>query len=474
MNTRNRLKISIPLTALAVILVSLSSPLQAAIAPAGNVILANGPFVAIQSDRSARSLARGSEFYQGDKLWTGPRTRAQIRFSDGAIMTLRPDTEFSVDEYEFDDKDTSRNTSLFTLIKGGFRTITGLIAKLRPDNYKVKTSYAIVGVRGTTIEAVIQGGAFYVGVWQGTVSINTNKDEILLGFGQDFNYARVTSINSAPKGLVQTPPQFQLNLDPDLQEGVVDPTQTRLVTGLLEDGIDPRLSSAEIASLDQLGFATSGGSQLSAVASDGSTGSPIFFDVGQDVVLRQGSAPASGVTTDTGLPGFPVSFGAWNASAANPALLQPDAANPSVTTPVTSNVFWLTMTAPTNLPTGRVYNFINGPNVISSVGAGSGGSAVFVSSVSANLDFANGALTGGNMVVFDGNNWNVNFSGSVNGPTFNATLDPGSLINSSPTAAGTLTGGVTGANAEGMGAVFDFRDTNPTGDFVNGAFFARP
>ncbi|MEE8197019.1 MAG: hypothetical protein V3T69_07565, partial [Acidiferrobacterales bacterium] len=120
MNMRNRLKISIPLTALAVILVSLSSPLQAAIAPAGNVILANGPFVAIQSDRSARSLARGSEFYQGDKLWTGPRTRAQIRFSDGAIMTLRPDTEFSVDEYEFDDKDTSRNTSLFTLIKGGF------------------------------------------------------------------------------------------------------------------------------------------------------------------------------------------------------------------------------------------------------------------------------------------------------------------------------------------------------------------
>ena len=79
-----------------------SVPVHAAIAPAGRVILTSGPFIAIQPDSSARSLARGSEFYVADRLWTGPSTRAQIRFSDGAIMTLRPDTEFSVDEYEFD------------------------------------------------------------------------------------------------------------------------------------------------------------------------------------------------------------------------------------------------------------------------------------------------------------------------------------------------------------------------------------
>jgi hypothetical protein len=473
MNMRNRSKISIPLTALAVILVSLSSPLQAAIAPAGNVILANGPFVAIQSDRSARSLARGSEFYQGDKLWTGPRTRAQIRFSDGAIMTLRPDTEFSVDEYEFDDKDTSRNTSLFTLIKGGFRTITGLIAKLRPDNYKVKTSYAIVGVRGTTIEAVIQGGAFYVGVWQGTVSINTNKDEILLGFGQDFNYARVTSINSAPKGLVQTPPQFQLNLDPDLQEGVVDPTQTRLVTGLLEDGIDPRLSAAEVASLDQLGFATAGGSQLSAVASDGSTGSPIFFDVGQDVVLRQGSAPASGVATTT-IVGFPVSFGAWNASVTNPAIIQPDSANAGLTNPVTTDVFWVTMLPPTTLPSGRVYLSF-APTNLTGVGSGSGGGPVNFVSFQADLDFAGGTLSNGNLQLFDGgNNWSADFAGQVAGPTWTANVTGGVVSNGTTctpcTPQGSLTGGVTGPNAEGIGGVFDF-----TGgpEFVSGAFIAQ-
>jgi hypothetical protein len=441
------------------------------------VILANGPFVAIQSDRSARSLARGSEFYQGDKLWTGPRTRAQIRFSDGAIMTLRPDTEFSVDEYEFDDKDTSRNTSLFTLIKGGFRTITGLIAKLRPDNYKVQTSYAIVGVRGTTIEAVIQGGAFYVGVWQGTVSVNTNKDEILLGFGQDFNYARVTSINSAPKGLVQTPPQFQLEVDPDLQEGVVDPTQTRLVTGLLQDGLDTRLTPAEVASLNQLGFATFGGSQLSAAASDGSTGSPIFFDVGADVVLRQGSAPASGVATTT-VVGFPVSFGAWNASVSNPATLQPDPANAGLTNPVTTDVFWVTMLPPTTLPSGRVYLSF-APTNLTGVGSGSGGGPFNFVSFQADLDFAGGTLSNGNLQLSDGANaWSADFAslpGQVTGSTFTANVTGGTVLNTTTcisgcTPQGSLTGGVTGPNAEGIGGVFDF-----TGgpEFVSGAFIAQ-
>ncbi len=470
MNMRNRLKISIPLTALAVILVSLSPPLQAAIEPAGNVILANGPFIAIQADRSARSLGRGSQFYPGDRLWTGPGTRAQILFSDGAIMTLRPDTEFSVDEYEFDDKDTSRNTSLVTLIKGGFRTITGVIAKLRPDNYKVKTSYAIIGVRGTTIEAVIQGGVLYIGAWQGTASVTTNKDVILLGFGQDFNYASVTSIRSEPKGLVESPPQFQLEVDPDLQEGVVDPTQTRLVTGLLEDGIDPRLSSAEVASLDQLGFATAGGSQLSAVASDGSTGSPIFFDVGQNVVLRRGTAAPGDTVTSVNVSGFTPSFGSWDAPA-SPAILQPDSTNAGVVVLVSAPVFWATLPPPTNLPTSSFYL----TSTVVGTGAGSGGAGVTFSFFRADLDFANGNLSNGQMILDNGGNlWDAQFTGVVNGPTFSANLTAGSSVNPlvGPIvpAAGRVTGGVTGPNAEGIGGVFDF-----TGgpEFVSGAFIAQ-
>ena len=170
------------------------SPASGAIRPAGHVLVTSGPFIAIQTDKSARSLTSGAEFYQGDKLWTGPRTRAQIRFSDGAIMTLRPDTEFSVDEYEFDEQNADNNKSFFSLIKGGFRTLTGLVARLRPDSYKVKTAYAIVGVRGTTYE-VLDQSALYVAAWDGTISITNDAAEMLVGFGQDYNYATIISMN---------------------------------------------------------------------------------------------------------------------------------------------------------------------------------------------------------------------------------------------------------------------------------------
>jgi hypothetical protein len=132
----------------AFLLVSWCAPVHGAIKRVGEVILVNGTFLAIRSDNSSRQLTRGSEFFQGERLWTGPNTKAQIRFSDGAIMTLQADTELRVDEYEFDSKKANRSKSLFTLVKSAFRTITGLVSRLKPENYRVKTSYAIVGARG--------------------------------------------------------------------------------------------------------------------------------------------------------------------------------------------------------------------------------------------------------------------------------------------------------------------------------------
>jgi hypothetical protein len=380
---------------------------------------------------------------------------------------------------------------LFTLIKGGFRTITGLIAKLRPDNYKVQTSYAIVGVRGTTVEAVIQGGAFYVGVWQGTVSVNTNKDEILLGFGQDFNFARVTSINSAPKGLVETPPQFQLNVDPDLQERVVDPTQNRLVASVQMPiaGIaiaDLRFAPGELASLDRVGIAVfddgpGGLGPFIGQASDGASGSPIIFDIVGDEVLRQDTAPLAGaVVPDITLgAAFPVSWGAWNASPANPGLIQTDPNDGAVGTAVTDTVFWITAvpTPATSLPTGTfTYS-----NVLGFQGAGEAGAVnALAMNMSGTLNFGTGAITG-DMQVANGprlpsgfnDQWDANFSGSFTAGQLDATVTGGTVSVDgtvqlgSPT--GTLNGVMTGPNGEGIGGGFDLQ--HGATNYVTGTFF---
>ena len=454
---------------------------NAAIAPIGHVLAASGPFIAMRSNTSARSLTRGSEFYRGDRLWTGPRTRAQIRFSDGAIMTLRPDTEFSVDEYEFDQDNADNSKSLFTLIKGGFRTLTGLVARLRPDSYKVKTAYAIVGVRGTTYE-VLDQSALYVAAWDGTISVTTDSSEMLLGFGQDYNYATVTSINSDPTGNIEVPPPLQETVDPDLAQPVVDPTQTRLATAVqnpITNIIPPRLDSVELASLDRTGFAAFGGispsfQSLSALASDGASGDPLFWDLGQDIVLRRDISAAT--DTVTTLTGFPVSFGSWD-GATSPALVLPDEFGTVV--PVTDPIYWITLGTPAALPTGSVSYFSVGP-VLTGVGGGSGGSSISLNRFEADVNFATGALTNGELQVDNGtNSWDGFFTGTVSAGSFTASLNPGlSTVNDGATtnqAQGTLGGGFTddGSGTSGIGGVFDFEQVSDPSVHVEGAFFAR-
>jgi hypothetical protein len=437
----------------AFLLVSWCAPVQGAIKPVGEVILANGTFLAIQSDRSSRSLTRGSEFYQGDRLWTGPRTKAQIRFSDGAIMTLRADTEFRVDEYEFDSQNASRNKSLFTLIKGGFRTITGLISRLKPENYRVKTSYAIVGVRGTTYETVIDN-ALYVAAWQGTVSVENDAGETILGFGQDTNYARVSGANRRPVTLLEAPPQLLESVDPDLQEFVRD--FNRLLEILPSEG-----------TLVRQGFAVFGGpgstvatvtAPLNGRGTLETNGMVTIVDPSPARILSQGAATL--VASANPLPG--VSWGAW---AGGPVEVQTIAG----TTPVARPVFWLTMAPPTSVPTGAVPAYTN---VISSSVSGSlGGPAVSqITSFNATVDFA-GSMAITTTLQNGSNNWSATFNGPFSGTTYNVPVVFG-LFNTTPGVTGNAVGGFSGSNASTIGGVFDIEQTGVPANHVEGVFVA--
>ena len=175
---------------------------------AGIVIIASGEFYAVAPDGSQRPLKRRSEYFAGEVLKTGKDSTAQIRFSDGAIVSLRPETEFRVDEYRYQNDDGA-DKSISTLLKGGFRTITGTIGKEGPEQYKVNTPVATIGVRGTHYEAVF-GTELAVAAWQGGVTVSNDSGQLLIGAGGEYNFARVTAGNTPPVGTL-TPPS---NLHP--------------------------------------------------------------------------------------------------------------------------------------------------------------------------------------------------------------------------------------------------------------------
>lgn len=106
---------------------------------------------AVGKERPAR---KGGEVNEGESILSGASGTAQILLVDGGILAVRPDTRMKIDEYKFDGKDDGSERSFFSIVKGGFRSITGLIGKKHKENYGIKTPSATIGIRGTDSETV--------------------------------------------------------------------------------------------------------------------------------------------------------------------------------------------------------------------------------------------------------------------------------------------------------------------------------
>ena len=93
-------------------------------------------------------LAAGANVESGDTLAVGDRSALQVRFTDESVVALRANSQFRIENYKFD-KNSETDRSVLGLIKGGMRTITGLIGKANQKNYSVQTATATIGIRGT-------------------------------------------------------------------------------------------------------------------------------------------------------------------------------------------------------------------------------------------------------------------------------------------------------------------------------------
>ena len=90
--------------------------------------------------------ANGSLVTAGDTIVTGAGGRAQIRFSDGSLISLQPRSEFRIDDYQFD---MAQQRGFFSLVRGALRTISGAVGKRDPADYRMTTPTATIGIRGT-------------------------------------------------------------------------------------------------------------------------------------------------------------------------------------------------------------------------------------------------------------------------------------------------------------------------------------
>lgn len=120
---------------------------------AGTVLHLSGPLLAKKADGTAKILSVKSEVEQGDTLVTEKNTYAQIKFIDNSEITLKPGTSLTVEAFSFDAGKPDGDSAAFNLLKGGLRSITGLLGKRSKERFALKTPSATIGIRGTTFIA---------------------------------------------------------------------------------------------------------------------------------------------------------------------------------------------------------------------------------------------------------------------------------------------------------------------------------
>jgi hypothetical protein len=116
---------------------------------AGTVVNLSGPLMARKADGSVKALSLKSNVENGDTLVSEKDTYARIRFTDNSEITLKPNTQFKIENFSFDEARPEKDAAVFNLVKGGLRAVTGTLGKRSNERFGLNTPTATIGIRGT-------------------------------------------------------------------------------------------------------------------------------------------------------------------------------------------------------------------------------------------------------------------------------------------------------------------------------------
>jgi hypothetical protein len=122
---------------------------------AGHAQFVNGQVQITNNAGQVRSLQKADVVNESDTVITAKDASAQIKMMDGGLIAVRSDSQLKFDKFVFDGKEDGTERSFFSLLRGGFRAITGLVGHKNKANYRITTAGATIGVRGTDHETFV-------------------------------------------------------------------------------------------------------------------------------------------------------------------------------------------------------------------------------------------------------------------------------------------------------------------------------
>jgi hypothetical protein len=90
----------------------------------------------------------GFKIQENDTIKTFRKSTVQIRLNDNTIIKIGQKTTLNIEKYLYDTKNKGNNTANLKIENGSFQIKTGSIGDDAPKNFKIKTKFSTIGLRG--------------------------------------------------------------------------------------------------------------------------------------------------------------------------------------------------------------------------------------------------------------------------------------------------------------------------------------
>ncbi len=90
----------------------------------------------------------GFKVQESDTIKTFRKSTVQIRLNDNTIIKIGQKTTLNIEKYLYDTTNKESNAANLKIENGSFQIKTGNIGDDAPSNFKIKTKFSTIGLRG--------------------------------------------------------------------------------------------------------------------------------------------------------------------------------------------------------------------------------------------------------------------------------------------------------------------------------------
>ncbi len=130
------------------------------------------------------AAAIDNTLHLNDTIQTSPSSRVFVLFIDNTELTLSENTQVKIDNYVFDPDNNSQNKAAYSVMRGAFQYVSGLIGKRDNPDVHIATPVGSIGIRGTDFWAGNLDNQYNVAVNEGQVALKTDAGEEVVNKGQ--------------------------------------------------------------------------------------------------------------------------------------------------------------------------------------------------------------------------------------------------------------------------------------------------